>query len=541
MIVFIKRNWVKLLSIFVILAITILTVMAAFPASAAETVTGWTIFCDCLGFVPAVGDALDFAELVSDMAVWLHIDTKARQPEELLVAWRELVQGTGLTEDEFSEYWNSCINDLGLADDRLIMIEETVRYGLTLSDVIAYAYATDDDNSTFTENGEIKLSAEKFQEIITRLNEQYSPKNTNKRHSWQTDKAFLKDEYTLSFFCEGYFFNSNLTDVYCIPFYYAGDDIGKYYYSLYQLHYYQEVTQDESGNNVITLYCEYWDWFNKGEHNVMSLGNHYSSTRYKRYMGFSQSEPYMNEYSVYSDYLSGRFGTSRVHSFPSGIKPFLLYDLSDLSLNTRSYWYELARSDGHSLLQANTSENIASVNNADMGLFFGSEPLNMGAYDIDFTKFPDDYSVVANGDTIYDYTIINNTSGDTSTIYNYITNNYTFPAPNTPTTPTTPNTPTNPGGDLTGNITVSGDVTVGGQVDLNVNVNVNSDSSGSSVTIDSPDLSDVAISDWYDWMKDSTSDLSGFLSDFLSWLPAGTLSILCVTLAGVCLCRFLGR
>lgn len=49
----------------------------------------------------------------------------------------------------------------------------------------------------------------------------------------------------------------------------------------------------------------------------------------------------------------------------------------------------------------------------------------MGA-DIDTTKIPDNYYITVGGDTIYDYNITNPATGDSTTINNYITNNYIF-------------------------------------------------------------------------------------------------------------------
>ncbi len=61
----------------------------------------------------------------------------------------------------------------------------------------------------------------------------------------------------------------------------------------------------------------------------------------------------------------------------------------------------------------------------------------MVSYTIDTTKIPDNYYITVGGDTIYDYNITNPATGDTTTINNYITNNYTFI--------TNPDNPDNPG------------------------------------------------------------------------------------------------
>ena len=59
------------------------------------------------------------------------------------------------------------------------------------------------------------------------------------------------------------------------------------------------------------------------------------------------------------------------------------------------------------------------------GYYYSNTPIVI-SYTIDTTKIPDNYYITVGGDTIYDYNITNPSTGDTTTINNYITNNYTF-------------------------------------------------------------------------------------------------------------------
>lgn len=540
MILFIKRHCVKPFSCVVILVIVCLSVMAAFPAAALDSSKGIDVFFDIVGFIPPVGTVLQFVDLISDFNDWLEIDTRALQAEELLVAWREFIKGTGLSEDEFSEYWNGCINDLGIADERLIMIEETVRYGLTLSDVIAYAYAPADDNCSLTDKGEVKLSAEKFQEIVNRLSEQYSPKNTGNRHSWQTDKAFVANGYGyISFFSEGTFCNSNLTDVYMLGFYYQGDKTGNYFYGLLQYHFYQTVTQDESGNNVVSLYCDYWNWFNDTDKTTVLISDELATYRYARICARPDGRIIVAWFKTRTDFFKVTNQTQSIITIGTN-ESDNTYNLTDKSLNTRVTWIEAAREhSGFFSGKDNIESNFISANNADIGYFYSNAPINMGAYDIDFTKMPDDYSVIANGDNIYDYSIVDNSTGDTTTINNYINNNYVFPDNN--------GGGGSGGGTQTvdvnvgGNVNVGGKIEVGGKVEVDVNVNVMSDNSSNSEsdfdlsapTVESLDDGRDELNELIEFYDDSSKGISSLFQGFYGILPPAIANMIPVAVAAI--------
>ncbi len=261
------------------------------------------------------------------------------------------------------------------------------------------------------------VSGADFRDICARLESQYGPKNTSIRHSWQTDKAYHTH---LSFFNEGYFFNSNLTDVYCVPFFYNGKTKDKYYYSLCQLHFYQEVTQDENGNNVVSLYMDYYNWFDKGETTTYLVSSDLATIRYMRFPDITNSTLTFRGFTKYSDFLTYSNGS---YMQIAGVAIDPSYDLSDLSLNTSVNWQ--ATLPWAIRYTTNSAAEIAAQDYADYGFYYSDKPINMGAYDdIDFKRIPDNYYITINGDTVYEYPITNPDTGKSTTINNYITNNY---------------------------------------------------------------------------------------------------------------------
>lgn len=433
MIIFLKNNWVKLLSIPVILAITIMTVMFAFPASAAEDV------------VP------ELFTTVSDVVIssW---DTADNNIRALASAYFEAVKATG-TKQMFHKYsdipktWLKVASDGLLQGVYLLEVADDLYYYLDSSTGKLMGYTGHHSGGgghhyghagsgggagrnrwVVDDNEEIILDSSSFQEIVNRLSEQYGPKNTGNRHSWQTDKAFVANGYGyISFFSEGTFCNSNLTDVYMLGFYYQGDKTCNYFYGLLQYHFYQTVTQDESGNNVVSLYCDYWDWFNDTDKTTVLISDELATYRYARICARPDGRIIVAWFKTRTDYFKVTNQTQSIITIGT-YESKNTYNLNDKSLNTHVTWIEAAREhSGFFSGKDNIESNFISANNADIGYFYSNAPINMGAYDIDFTKMPDDYIVIANGDNIYDYSIVDNSTGDTTIINNYINNNYVFP------------------------------------------------------------------------------------------------------------------
>ena len=546
MIKFLKHNWVKLLSIPVILAITIMTVMFAFPAAA--------------------DDIDELVVSVTDVVItsW---DTASENIQALVNAYYNAFKSVGSTRffssvSDIPKTWLKVVSDGALQGVYVLETVDDLYYYLDpltnkLTAYTGYHYSGGGGHHysgstgggggrnrwTVSDGEEMYLSADDFQSVINRLSQQYGPKNTSNRHSWQTDKAYLTH---LSFFSEGTFFNSGLSEVYCVPFFYNGKTKDTYYYSLCQLHFYQQVTQDEDGNNVVSLYMDYYNWFDGGETTTSLVSEDLSTIRYMRFPDITCAQLTFRGFTKYSDFLSYTNGS---YMSVAGVDIGTSYDLSDLSLNTSIQWASTL--PWAIRYTTNSAAEIAAQDYADYGFFYSSAPINMGAYDIDWDKMPDDYSVVASGDTIYDYDIIDNTTGDTTTINNYINNNYNYPDNDNGSGGNGGN---NSGGQTSGNVTVSGDINVGGKVEVDVNVNINHEDNsggngGSSGAGESENPSDYIdpgtvegdISEYLKQVPEISSNVINWLKGMISWLPKEIYGLIILGLVVAIFCRLNGR
>lgn len=179
------------------------------------------------------------------------------------------------------------------------------------------------------------------------------------------------------------------------------------------------------------------------------------------------------------------------------------------------------------------SSSFDPVNNTsdDCGFILSNRPFELfsNQTNISFDRIPDNYVITINGDTIYDYSITNPDTGDSTTINNYITNNYTIPSSDDPTNPTDPTDPSDPTfPSITGNVTVSGNVDVSGKIEIDtkpIDINVNVNSGGSDPDIPVPTLEGLeegqqGINDLINYYQDSADQIGGFFSSFMSIVPA---------------------
>lgn len=168
---------------------------------------------------------------------------------------------------------------------------------------------------------------------------------------------------------------------------------------------------------------------------------------------------------------------------------------------------------------------VSDDNISDYGLLISNTPFST-TYLFDITRLPDNATVTISGDSVYDYSITDNSTGDTSTIYNYVTNNYNYPESSGGNTSGGGNN----GGDIiTGGLTVGGHVDFGGKVDINVsvpdiNININHNGGegngniGDYVDINSSDV-DSNINDYLDLVPTLPKSFIDYMKDFFSWLP----------------------
>ena len=182
---------------------------------------------------------------------------------------------------------------------------------------------------------------------------------------------------------------------------------------------------------------------------------------------------------------------------------------------------------------------------SDIGYIASKSLINFAYNDIDTSKIPSGQIVTVSGDTIYNYTITNPDTGDSSKFGDYITNNYTYITNNYGEGGS--------GSGVGGNVTVGGEIEVGGSVgvDINVsvpdiNINVNqSGAGGSGSSIENPDdftsADNVDLNKYYDTAVEQSTGFQKFLKDFFGFLPAELLALILFAVAMAIVCRVFGR
>lgn len=329
------------------------------------------------------------------------------------------------------------------------------------------------------------------------------------------------------------------TEVYILPFLYD-DDFSDPYYSQSYFHFYSGKNDD----GVPTLYVDQImlqdqtvNYSNSTAWGSYTYITFYVDTKYGQSVGGIRTDSSSVYYSSVNQtsFSGGSFGCS---NYKTGFSSGSIFSPSSSIITN--------------LMKA--SSFSPDTNKADdWGYILSSKPFDMvlNQDSIDFDKIPDNYVITINGDTIYNYPISNPETGQSTTITNYITNNYTLPEKE-------PSGGDDSGGSSGGSGTVNGNVVVGGKVDvsgkidistnpIDININVNNSGSGSSGGAGTGEISgvefdqDLSLNNYYDWMQQQTTGFSGFMKQFLSWLPEDILIMLCAGLALVILARFLGR
>ena len=547
-----KKNWCKILSVVCVLAIASLCLISGISVSA-SSVAFQDLVAEIVSLTP-VHTVVEFASVIFDVYLFFFEDGVMSDREiarlNIQAAWKTFTDNSSFTADEFSEYWDNCINDLGLADDRLILIEETVRLGFTKEQIIAYCYESDGDGISVSGTGDVQVTGSSFKKnVVSPWSDYYKPMPTTTQYTWSyqstectdTSKPYSLDhDFPIYMDSNGSWGKKNWSGVYVMPF--VIDDDSSYYSEVYY-HFYSSIDDD---SNVILHYDSIY--LSSGyicESNSCS----WDPITYPFLGGWisTSSKSYcfrFDFFKLYSDYMSDINGTH--YSYSAFLPNFI-----SLNYDANLLYYNLVNA---------VTFTPESNKNDDYGVYLSSEPFQLfcNQTSIDFDKIPDNYTITINGDTIYDYSITNPDTGDTSTINEYVTNNYTYITNNNGENSGSSSGTSSGDVNVVGNVTVSGDVNVGGEIsikadpiDINVNtqpidinVNVNgggSSGSGSSESAGVQFDQDVSLNNYYDWMNEQTSGFSGFMSQFFSWLPADVVVLICAGFACVILARFLGR
>lgn len=393
------------------------------------------------------------------------------------------------------------------------------------------------------------VSSEELVEGIEKDNTTLTPKSSGLfLNSYRTDTYYFEgttkyDYFSVPIFClyQDPSSRSSLQDLYVIPFYL--DDEGTYYYLKYQLHLYYTDFDSEVGS--LALRCDVYLHSSLGYVLDDSLSGDvlYCSADTKPYQvrALVKSKGSTFRYVSESEYNS--LANTHIASVPfdelgnfytaDESQSLFIYDLSYESYACFRQFYK----------------NNKYKNN-DLGFICSTDMISTTYSDIDTTKIPANQIVTINGDTIYNYTITNPETGDSSKFGDYITNNYTYITNNYGGSESGGSS----GSGVSGNVTVGGSIDVGGSVgvdinvnvpDININVNGNGGAGGSGSSIANPDdftsADNVDLNKYYDEAVEQSTGFQKFLKDFFGFLPAELLGVILFAVAMAIVCRVFGR
>lgn len=314
--------------------------------------------------------------------------------------------------------------------------------------------------------------------------------------------------------------------VYILPFWVDDDTsygtcFNKYYIHLYAI----AATSDTSAQLCMDLYSL----------SDNSLAKSYSvdwSSDYP-YLGFRYYSAFtIFGYKSNADYYAHTSASQRLRSDANMCVNFYSSDYKLLQFNS---------------MIVSSTFNPDTDKSDDWGYYVQNSPFELFANQtsIDFNRIPDNFIITIKGDTIYDYSITNPDTGDTTDIDDFIKHDYDIPDLEDPDD-------NGGGGSVSGDITVSGKVDVSGKIEIDtkpidININVNSgSSSGSSGTLEAGDFIDPGTVDTnLDHYLDKVPELSkgfiDYLKDFFAWLPDEIYGLIILGLVVCIFCRIAGR
>lgn len=407
------------------------------------------------------------------------------------------------------------------------------------------------------------VSSDELSDSINFDNTQYIPKTSNtwlmsyrNEKRYQTlisnNKAFFPS-FVLSDDSSG---NIAFSELFLLPFF--KDKNGEVYYAKKQLHIYLREWDDP--NSDIYLGFDVFDFSSDFTSPVeIKSDNHIVDLT-------SSSLPAKYSVSPFPYYATNGISFYRFETLAKFIDNSCLTTniLDNSTYNTAGYWdfYNSSQTDYKNMFKLfyNSSDDKTYYFNlfknlwgseyddgvSDIGYYASKSLINFAYNDIDTSKIPSGQIVTVSGDTIYNYTITNPDTGDSSKFGDYITNNYTYITNNYGEGGS--------GSGVGGNVTVDGSIDVGGSVgvdinvsvpDININVNGNGGAGGSGSSIANPDdftsAENVDLNKYYDTAVEQSTGFQKFLNDFFGFLPAELLALILFAVAMAIVCRVFGR
>lgn len=390
----------------------------------------------------------------------------------------------------------------------------------------------------------------------------YFPTGSMAVASFKNDVLYSGSEYdnvrTVSYFTfladKNFFGFSGLHECYVVPFV-MSDEKG-YYFSPYCYKLSQNMTlNDGHGNSAIidmifskveltvselSDYDYYTSQFDEESNIIWKLSDDPlldggSSFDFMKNYPFLVLDPYQNEtilhYCNYFDYVkhsvSTQYGFSHYFKFFNG---FFTSSSGVSSLNVLSQF-----PFGNYRFYMPVDEVPF-----DFGFYVSTSPILMNGFaaDIDTQRIPDNYYITVGGDTIYNYTITDPATGQSDTVNNYVTNNYTF---------VDTGDEGGSSGSVGGNVTVGGQIDVSGKVDVGVDVNVNvpdiniNVNGGAGGSVPDTEVDTNPLDEYLTSAIDDSSGVRQFFGSFFDFVPPEIVVLLGIGLTFVIMGRILGR
>lgn len=375
------------------------------------------------------------------------------------------------------------------------------------------------------------VPASDFAYMVEQENTSAVPKNQDLfMHSYRTDK-YIHSNYSTKGITlwDSATIGDSFEDLYLYPFYLSEDNV--YYYTDYQYHLY--YVDNDDPNSDVALYIDVYKWVSDLGYILQSgccgIIREYTTATlpYTIWVYPTPVSGMLNSYFCFGDY-----GDVEEYSSPTS-STFNYRVTNILPVNYLD-------SDGDvydDLFNPAFCYDESEYKVADTGFFCCHELITREYSNIDTSKIPDNYYVTISGDTIYDYSITNPETGQSDTINNYVTNNYTYTTNNNYGSGDGGN---GTGGSVDGSITVDGRVDVGGTVSVDVNVNVNG-GAASGGGVDYGDINTDPLDDYLNSALDDSSGIRQFMGDFFGFMPAELVVLLGIGLTFVIIGRIMGR
>ena len=369
----------------------------------------------------------------------VEFDTTATQTEVVAALYDTVADGMKVSIDAFAAsleaagwVWDALT---GTYYDPLNNIE----YGILLNGLLGRSDRSGGGGRVRVESAaDVKISGKTFSEICDQLAEQYAPDLDTQYISWKNEKNPNFRNF-LSFYNAGTFCNNDWYECYAVPFIYDGTN---YYYGAFQYHYYQVdsyLKMDRYDN--MAVYADGLDGYTPvtAYHDVDLATYRYVALRLTGgkhedcssgvCSGFAN---YLQGYKTYADYIAAGDAGEYLYIERSGYSYYYKYACDYIATDGYTYFCPFDDMECDALepfigfsAKGSTEEKDLSTD-WDIGYYVSNQFIDFHGYDfIDPTKIDPNATVTPSGSNVYEY-FITNSDGHTTTINNYITNNYTY-------------------------------------------------------------------------------------------------------------------